>query len=113
LHLGVHSFVPQIHGRVRRADVGLLYDPSRSRERRFCDRWKSSLREIAPKLRVRRNYPYLGKSDGFTTYLRRAIGSPQYLGIELEVNQRVLRTDENQRFLARVISESLRAVLRP
>jgi predicted N-formylglutamate amidohydrolase len=113
LHLGVHSFVPQINGRVRTADVGLLYDPSRSLERRFCDRWKGSLHEMAPKLRVRRNYPYLGKADGFTTHLRQVFGSPQYLGIELEVNQRVLRTDENQRFLAKVISDSLRAVLRP
>ena len=113
LHLGVHSFVPQIDGRTRTADIGLLYDPSRSPERRFCDRWKSSLHETAPELRVRRNYPYLGRSDGFTTHLRRALGSPQYLGIELEVNQRVLRTDENQRFLARVISDSLHAVLRP
>jgi len=113
LHLGVHSFTPRIDGRLRTADVGLLYDPSRSSERRFCDRWKRFLQQIAPKLRVRRNYPYLGKSDGFTTDLRRTIGSPRYLGIELEVNQRVLRTEETQRFLAKVISDSLRAALRP
>ena len=102
-----------IDGRLRTADVGLLYDPSRSSERRFCDRWKRSLHQIAPELRVRRNYPYLGKSDGFTTHLRRTIGSPRYLGIELEVNQRVLRTEETQRFLAKVISDSLHEALRP
>jgi predicted N-formylglutamate amidohydrolase len=113
LHLGVHSFTPQIDGRLRTADVGLLYDPSRSSERRFCERWKSSLREIAPNRRVRRNYPYRGKSDGFTTHLRRTIDSPQYLGIELEVNQRVLRAEETRRLLAKTISDSLREALRP
>jgi len=113
LHLGVHSFTPRIDGRSRTADIGLLYDPSRSSERRFCDRWKRSLHEIAPKLRVRRNYPYLGKSDGFTTHLRRTIDSPHYLGIELEVNQRVLRAEETQRSLAKMISDGLREALRP
>lgn len=112
LHLGVHSFVPEINARSRTADVGLLYDPSRPSERRFCARWKSALHEIAPTLRVRRNYPYLGKADGLTTHLRRSMGPRRYLGIELEVNQRVLRTAENRRLLARVISDSLRAALR-
>ncbi len=112
LHIGVHSFAPQINGRSRTADIGLLYDPSRSSERELSARWKRSLHEIAPKLRVRRNYPYLGKSDGFTTHLRRAIGPRHYLGIELEVNQRVLRTVEGQRLVARDISDSLRAALR-
>jgi hypothetical protein len=40
------------------------------------------------------------------------IGARHYLGIELEVNQRVLRTAESRRLVARVISDSLRAVLR-
>jgi predicted N-formylglutamate amidohydrolase len=111
LHLGVHSFVPRINGRSRTADVGLLYDPSRASESRFCARWKSVMHEVAPALRVRRNYPYLGKADGLTTHLRRVMGPRHYLGIELEVNQRVLRTVESQRLLARVISDSLRAAL--
>ena len=46
-----------------------------------------------------------------TTHLRRVMGPRHYLGIELEVNQRVLRTVESQRLLARVISDSLRAAL--
>jgi len=35
---------------------------------------------------VRFNYPYLGKADGFTTYLRKQFPA-NYMGIELEVNQ--------------------------
>jgi hypothetical protein len=45
------------------------------------------LSELAPDLRVRSNYPYLGKGDGFTSFLRKRHGSSQYIGIELEVNQ--------------------------
>ncbi len=111
VHIGVHSFAPRIDGRDRTADVGLLYDPSRLPERVFCSRWKDSLRTIAPRVRVRRNYPYLGKSDGFTTSLRARHGSQHYLGIELEVNQRVLRSVESRRLVTKAVSDSLRAAL--
>ena len=87
LHLAVHSFTPVLHGRPRRFDVGLLYDPQRTREASFCRAWQRHLREVAPDLRVRRNAPYRGSSDGLTTALRREFG-PRYLGIELEINQR-------------------------
>ncbi len=88
LHLSVHSFTPILDGEVRHADLGLLYDPSRRREAEFCGRWQETLRMLQPGLRVRRNYPYRGVSDGLVTSLRRRFGAKQYVGIELEVNQR-------------------------
>jgi hypothetical protein len=42
---------------------------------------------------VRRNYPYVGYSDGLTTYLRTRFDDRQYSGIELEINQRYPRGD--------------------
>jgi predicted N-formylglutamate amidohydrolase len=88
LHLSVHSFTPQLNGQVRNADLGLLYDPARRVERTFCERWQETLAALKPGLRVRRNYPYRGVSDGLVTSLRRHFASPLYAGIELEVNQR-------------------------
>lgn len=88
LHIGVHSFTPQLNGEVRHADIGLLYDPARKKERQFCAAWRTALLAAAPDLRVRKNYPYLGTADGFTTYLRRQFGAADYAGVELEVNQR-------------------------
>ena len=41
-------------------------------------------------LRVRRNYPYAGKGDGLTSYLRRRFPPGAYVGIELEVNQSIV-----------------------
>jgi predicted N-formylglutamate amidohydrolase len=87
VHISVHSFTPELQGVARRADVGLLYDPRRLGEMTFCQDWQRRLRQQRPDLRVRRNYPYLGRADGLTTALRRQFADPRYLGIELEVNQ--------------------------
>lgn len=110
VHVGVHSFAPRLDERVRQADVGLLYDPSRKAERSFCTDWQSALREADPGLRVRRNYPYLGKADGLVTYLRRAFPETRYVGIELEVNQALVSTRPGQRRIARLIASSLTMV---
>lgn len=88
IHVSSHSFTPELHGEVRNADIGLLYDPARAGEVALCRRWLAALKVLAPHLRVRRNYPYTGKSDGFCTWLRRRFGADDYVGIELEVNQK-------------------------
>lgn len=90
VHISVHSFTPVMRGVVRRADVGLLYDPSRVWERALCDAWLGQVALEAPALRLRRNYPYLGTSDGHVTSLRRKFPASRYVGIELEVNQGIL-----------------------
>ena len=90
VHLASHSFCPELDGRVRTADVGLLYDPSRAGEAALCARWKDALAVLAPALRVRRNYPYAGKDDGLTAHLRKSFPASAYLGIELEFNQAIV-----------------------
>ena len=42
---------------------------------------------------MRRNYPYRGSSDGLTTTLRGLFADPDYLGIEIEVNQALVGPD--------------------
>jgi hypothetical protein len=39
---------------------------------------------------VRRNYPYAGKGDGLTSFLRRRFPPGAYIGIELEINQGIV-----------------------
>jgi predicted N-formylglutamate amidohydrolase len=90
IHISSHSFTPALNGKVRHADVGLLYDPARHGEAELCARWKASLAAFAPELRVRRNYPYAGKGDGLTAHLRRCFPPDAYVGIELEVNQKIV-----------------------
>jgi predicted N-formylglutamate amidohydrolase len=90
VHIASHSFTPVLDGVVRAADVGLLYDPRRRPESALCARWKGALAARAPALRVRRNYPYAGKADGLTSYLRTRFGPAAYVGVELEINQRIV-----------------------
>lgn len=90
IHVSSHSFTPELNGHVRRADIGLLYDPGRRGEAELCASWKAMLSEYAPRLRVRRNYPYRGRAAGLTAWMRRCFSADTYTGIELEVNQRIV-----------------------
>ena len=90
IHISSHSFTAELDGRVRGADVGLLYHPGRRGEAEVCARWKDSLAALASDLRVRRNYPYVGKGDGLTSHLRLRFAQSDYVGIELEVNQGIV-----------------------
>lgn len=90
LHLSVHSFTPILLENVRKTDVGFLYDPKRNFEKQFCKKWKKNFQQLSDDFRVRFNYPYLGISDGLVTALRKAFSSQSYIGMELEVNQKIV-----------------------
>jgi predicted N-formylglutamate amidohydrolase len=112
IHISSHSFTPVLEGEVRNADIGLLYDPSRAAEARLCKDWQVALKAHAPEFRVRRNYPYAGKSDGFTAHLRRRFAEAVYAGIELEVNQQqVLQGGHGWPRLRKAIIAALQASL--
>jgi predicted N-formylglutamate amidohydrolase len=87
-HIASHSFTPELNGVVRQADVAWLYDPRRAGEGVLASRWLGALRRRRPGLKLRRNYPYEGKGDGLTSLLRKRHAPGQYVGLELEVNQR-------------------------
>jgi predicted N-formylglutamate amidohydrolase len=89
LHLSIHTFAPRLGRTVRRAEIGVLYDPARPRERQTALALAAALR--ARGLATRSNYPYRGTSDGMTAFCRRLFPGDRYVGIELEVNQRLLR----------------------
>jgi predicted N-formylglutamate amidohydrolase len=112
IHISSHSFTPVLEGVQRSADVGLLYDPRRPGEQAFALRWQSILIDQGPFLRVRRNYPYRGTSDGFTTYLRKRFDAHHYVGLELEINQRwPLGVAKDWESLQHIVAESFRQVL--
>lgn len=112
LHLSVHSFTPVLNSEVRRAEIGLLYDPQREAERSFCGLWRSELLSRQPDWRVRRNYPYRGVADGLATALRKKFSASCYAGIELEVNQAWPLGDRKVwRGVQQVICDSIRETL--
>lgn len=111
LHLSVHSFTPVLDGQVRRVECGLLYDPSRRRERDLCAAWKPGISAAYPAWRVRFNNPYRGNADGHTTALRRVFSGDEYLGIEIELNQALLVDAAAQRAIGRALAGALRALV--
>ncbi len=111
LHLSIHSFTPELNGEVRNADLAFLYDPKRREEKRISVYWQKILKLQAPDLRVRRNYPYLGISDGFTTFLRKHFSADRYVGIELEINQNLTFNKHDINQMKAILANSLTALI--
>ena len=88
VHLSIHSFTPVLNGEVREVDIGLLFDPDRKSEFKFCTFLKSKLSTEWTELTIQFNEPYKGTDDGLTTSLRKKFPDRKYLGIEIEINQK-------------------------
>lgn len=113
LHIAIHSFTPELKGRVRNIDVGLLYDPARPGESSLAQAWQAALSTEMPGLNIRRNAPYKGTSDGLTAALRKLFGPEDYTGIELEVNQKhVFARNRHWPKLRHAITRALVSALR-
>jgi predicted N-formylglutamate amidohydrolase len=93
----------------RAGDFGILYDPSRQIEKTLasslCDRIASD------GYHVRRNYPYRGVSDGHVTHLRTLFPRRSYAGLEVEVNQGILRRESDIRRIAQKIAAAARSLV--
>jgi len=88
IHFSIHSFTPVLNNKIRHADLGLLYDPSRTIEQAVAEQLKECIHEKIPELRIRKNYPYKGISDGLTSAMRKVYDQSLYCGIEIEINQK-------------------------
>lgn len=111
LHLSIHSFTPVMHDIPRNTDLGLLYDPRRSVEKDFAGRWQQQFKKNSNEWRMRLNYPYKGISDGFTTFLRKQFEESQYIGVEVECNQKIASNAKALQSVSQALEVSLRSVL--
>lgn len=109
VHVSAHSFTPVYEGHTRTTDIGLLYDPARREERAFASAWREALVAARPDLTVHRNAPYRGVADGLVTHLRRRFRSTDYVGIELELNQRFVTTPGFHALLDAIVDALARA----
>ena len=111
LHLSIHSFVERLGGQERRAQLGLLYHPRHPGERALADRLDARL--TAAGFTVRRNWPYSGQDDGFCMRMRAGRDWNTYLGMEIEMNQRLARTAAGARRLAQALAAALKPEMGP
>lgn len=94
VHLSIHTFTPVLNGSVRDLEVGILFDPDREPEQQYCQALADFLNKDLSPLRITFNEPYKGTDDGFTTYLRTQFQDKDYLGIEIEINQKMIGTSD-------------------
>ena len=107
LHISFHSFTPKLRGERRTTDVGLLFDPAREPEVRFCHAWRGSIVALSPELQVHYNKPYRGTFPSLVDELRKKFRPKRYVGIQVEVNQKFPRGDARHwRALRRVLVQS-------
>jgi len=106
VHISVHSFTPILNTEERNCDIGLLYDSRNRQEKEFSYLLKKEILTLNAAINVRYNYPYLGKADGFTSYLRKQFPE-NYIGIEIEVNQKFSKENKIAFFLKELINKGL------
>lgn len=111
LHLSVHSFTPVLANVVRKAEVGILYDPKRKFEAALALKLVAAVRATDTALQVRRNYPYRGCTDGFTTWLRQKLPATRYAGIEIETRQDLITTATGQRRVTAAYTRAIRLLM--
>lgn len=68
------------------------------------------MHELLPQLIIHLNRPYRGNADGFTESLRQIYSEKNYLGIELEINQKLLK-HKTQEKVIQILIESLKILL--
>lgn len=95
VHLSIHSFTPRFCGMRRNFDIGILFDPERSLESEWSQQLIHFLKISG--LNVEPNQPYLGTADGHTTELRKQFPASNYVGIEIEINNRIAKLSAKTR----------------
>ncbi|MGA8855467.1 MAG: N-formylglutamate amidohydrolase [Christiangramia sp.] len=109
LHLSIHTFTPVLYEKTRNCDIGLLYDPKRKKEKSLAVNFKEYFSKQKLPYKIRYNYPYLGKADGFTTALRKTFPK-HYSGIEIEVNQKWVANNVMYKELKKAIFNTIEAL---
>lgn len=110
LHLSAHTMAETVGDQVRWMDIAFLFDPKRPFEEELCYAWAEKILEDYPQFRIAFNEPFQGYNDGQVVWLRGMYGQDQYLGIEVELNQKWVNTSTWQ-LLHEAVSSSLLSIL--
>lgn len=89
----------------------VLYDPKRVAEQTWARDWQRLIHLRAPTIRVRMNYPYRGTSDGLTTALRQYFTPEDYMGLEIETNNALMKHDASRLALTTLLTDALSQLL--
>lgn len=108
VHICVHTFTARLAGNERGNDIGLLHDPHWGIEREVCGGLRDHLDQQTEYV-TWFNRPYSGTADGILPAMRRRYDPEQFVGIELEINQKYAEDPRQLRHIATVIADGLAA----
>lgn len=106
VHICVHTFTPALAGNERPNDIGLLHDPQWGLERAVCAELRGHLDRATDYL-TWFNRPYSGTADGILPAMRRRYEPEQFVGIELEINQKHAGDPEQLHEISKAIADGL------
>ncbi len=106
VHVCVHTFTPALAGSVRGNDIGLLHDPGWGIERPVCAELRQHL-DASTDYVTWFNRPYSGTADGILPAMRKRYSPDQFVGIELEINQKYASDDTVLRQISDAIADGL------
>lgn len=85
VHLSIHSFTPELEGRVRAVSIGVMFDPAYPLEQELATKLVGRIRRHG--LTCEENQPYDGRAAALVTSCRNILRAERYAGIEIEINQ--------------------------
>ena len=106
IHLCIHTYAPELAGKLRRNDIGILYDPERQPEAAAARQLRQILAERTAHA-VWLNRPYSGTADGILPAIRLVHPGGAFVGIELEVNQRLATDSAASTAIARAFADAI------
>lgn len=108
VHLSIHTFTPVRCGKRRLTQVGLLFDPRRFLEKRLVGHLTACFKKKLPALRVHRNRPYRGTSDGHVPALRKVFPAERYAGLEVEIRRDLALSSKHRKKILQTMAEGLK-----
>lgn len=104
-----HDFYLEISGHAPHAGVGLFYSRGRRGGAALCAHWRAVLTGSAPLSAIQQVNPCAAGVAGLTSHLRLRYPGSVYVGIDLEINRKiVLAAGRAWMTLRRALVESLR-----
>ncbi|PIU00911.1 MAG: hypothetical protein COT74_03135 [Bdellovibrionales bacterium CG10_big_fil_rev_8_21_14_0_10_45_34] len=120
-HISLHTFVPVLRGKVRRADVGILYNPKVRNEREYAMALKYHAIKNENLLRKESafnkgykfylNEPYRGWTDALTNKTSKKYSKRRaYFPVCIEVNQKVVKDAELKKLISQTLLQAAMAL---
>lgn len=111
LHISIHTFTPILRGLFQNTGIGVLYDSHRHAEKEVARLIHGVLLQETPPYRIRQNHPFSGSNDYVLKHFRSLYSEKEYLGIKMDINQALIKDENNLETVSKALSHTLHELL--